>query len=240
MLGRSFAVYNVNVRLILASQSPRRRQLVAALGYPYTSIVSGVDETERPGEDPAVYVLRLARDKATAVAAALQPAGAERVLVLAADTTVALDGRILGKPGDAAEAGTMLRVLRGRTHQVHTAQCLLEVGGLRNDAIHTAHVTMRDYSDTDIDAYIATGDPFDKAGAYAIQDEVFRPVSGLDGCYLAVMGLSLCEAVGQLVGLNVPIPASAVEIAAMHQGYDCPVLNSITRTFELPESRAGQ
>lgn len=224
MLGRSFAVYTVNVRLILASQSPRRRQLVAALGYPYTSIVSGVDETERPGEDPAVYVLRLARDKATAVAATVQPAGTERVLVLAADTTVALDGRILGKPGDAAEAGTMLRALRGRTHQVHTAQCLLEVGGLRNNAVHTAHVTMRAYSDTDIDAYIATGDPFDKAGAYAIQDEVFRPVSGLDGCYLAVMGLSLCETVAGLAALGIPVHAAAAELQSLHNGFPCPVL----------------
>lgn len=222
----------MNVHLILASQSPRRRQLVAALGYPCTSVVSGVDETERPGEGPAAYVLRLARDKAAAVAETFQPTGEERVLVLAADTTVALDGRILGKPGDATEARAMLRALRGREHLVHTAHCLVDVARRGEHAlVHSARVTMRDYLDADIDDYIATGDPFDKAGAYAIQDAVFRPVSAVDGCYLAVMGLSLCEVVAGLVALDVPVRASVADLESLHNGFACPVLARVRRHY---------
>ena len=160
-----------------------------------------VDETPLPGEAPDALVCRLCRAKAQAVAVR-QP----HAVVLAADTLVALDGRLLGKPVDADEAAAMLRLLRGRTHQVYTAVCVAHDGSLVA-RLSVSDVTMRPYSDMEIATYVATGDPLDKAGAYAIQHPVFAPVAAWTGCYAGIMGLPL-RMVGEMlkeVGLNASV-----------------------------------
>ncbi|MBZ0287662.1 MAG: Maf family protein [Anaerolineae bacterium] len=196
---------------VLASSSPRRRELLASLGVSFIIVKPQVDETQHSGEPPLVYVARLSREKAAAVAARLdEPAAvlaADTVVILGADT-LGIDeyGDILGKPVDADDARDMLRRLRGRTHQVCTALTLLQVnsvGAMRASPLHShdgvspitritrTDVTMRDYSDAEIEAYIATGDPFDKAGSYAIQHPEFNPVATIEGSYSNVVGLPL-------------------------------------------------
>lgn len=215
---------------VLASQSPRRQQLMRLLGYPFEIFVADVDESIHLDADPATYVLRTAAQKAEATAAvemsrASPPMPDRRRFIIAADSTVALDGAILGKPADADEARRMLLALRGRTNEVHTGVCVVDVdSGREVTAVHTAVVTMRDYSRAEIDAYIATGDPMDKAGAYAVQHPVFRPVTAIDGCYLAVVGLSLCGLIVLLRELGVPCRASQAELLAVHNGFRCPLL----------------
>ncbi|MGD9890245.1 MAG: nucleoside triphosphate pyrophosphatase [Dehalococcoidia bacterium] len=173
--------------LVLASASPRRRTLLAALGLPFGVINADIDEQILPGERPRDAALRLARTKAETVADGLQ-----RGVVLGADTLVVLDNHIRGKPQDADEATAMLRALRNRGHQVITAValCYAASGHVHTAAPITA-VWMRNYTDAEIADSIAAGTPFDKAGAYAIQDEAFAPVARIDGCYCNVVGLPL-------------------------------------------------
>ena len=180
-----FASSILNSSLILASASPRRRQLLAALGIPFTIDVADIDESRVGDESPEAHVRRLAEEKARTVAAR-HPGD----VILAADSIVVLEGRILGKPRDAADARAMLQALRTRPHQVMTAVAVIRAGDLSSD-LHISTVTMRPYTDAEIDAYIATGDPFDKAGAYAIQHPDFAPAARLDGCFASVMGLPL-------------------------------------------------
>jgi septum formation protein len=170
---------------VLASRSPRRRQLLAALGLEFTIDASDVDETPFPDESPAELVCRLCRVKAAAVA--------ERhpdEVVLAADTLVVLEGSTLGKPADALEAVAMLTALRDRVHVVYTAVCVMN-GQAAETRVSATDVKMRAYTDAEIEAYVETGDPLDKAGAYGIQDPQFAPVESWDGCYAAVMGLPM-------------------------------------------------
>jgi MAF protein len=210
--------------LILASNSPRRRQLLALTGRDFLVRPSDVDETPLPGEPPERYTLRLAEDKAR-LAAGYVPAEA---WIIASDTTVALDGRILGKPEDAAEARAMLTALRGREHDVYTAVALYQPasGRLLSEVCHTG-VTMRAYTDAEMEAYIATGDPMDKAGAYGIQHAGFSCVAALDGCYASVMGFPLChlERLMRRIGLGaeVDVPSACQRFLA----YDCPVFHFI-------------
>jgi septum formation protein len=214
---------------ILASSSPRRRELLGSLGIPFTVIKPDIDETQRPNEPPLVYVARLSQQKAEAVAMMVD--NGTQQLILSADTVVILGadtlgvdehGDILGKPVDADDARNMLRRLRGRTHQVCTAMTLYMVESQNRPSLeyHTritcTDVTMRAYSDSEIDAYIATGDPFDKAGSYAIQHPVFRPVANIDGCYTNVVGLPLCTLKNMLAEIAWP------EIAAVAD-CDCTV-----------------
>jgi septum formation protein len=171
--------------LILASASPRRRQLLACLGLEFICEPTDIDETPWPGEAPVVHARRLALTKAGA-AAARRP----EAVILAADTVVIHEGRILGKPADAAEARQMLRILRDAPHEVISAVALA-AGGRLEVVEHVSRVWMRAYTDAEIEAYIATGDPFDKAGAYAIQHPDFRPVACFEGCFASIMGLPL-------------------------------------------------
>ena len=206
--------------LILASNSPRRRQLLALAGWEFIVSVSDVDESQYENESPADYVLRLAETKARAV-----KADANR-LILAADTTVVDGSDILGKPGDGAEATAMLTRLRGRTHQVYTGVALLRTSdGLLLTDLCVTDVPMRSYSDAEIQAYVATGDPLDKAGAYGIQHSGFRPVASMDGCYASVMGLPLCHVTRLMrrmgVQPNADVPQNCQELLE----YDCPVYN---------------
>lgn len=178
--------------LVLASASPRRRELLARLGLPFEVVEPRVDEEGLEGR-PERISRRLAVAKARAVAASRSQAA-----VLAADTVVAYRGDLLGKPEGAAEAEAMLRRLRSRVHRVVTAVAILPPaqtgarrGGRRRPLVDHAvtRVTMRRYDNAEIAASIARGDPFDKAGAYAIQDERLSPVEAYDGCYCNVVGL---------------------------------------------------
>lgn len=215
-------------RLVLASQSPRRRALLGLLGYPFDVVVSGADEDDHLEAGPTTYVLRTAQAKAEVVALALRQERPD-ALIVAADTTVAQDGEIMAKPADAADARRMLLALRGRTHDVHTAVCVVDCAtGQERSAVHSVAVTMRDYTSAEIDAYIATGDPLDKAGAYAIQHPSFRPVVRLEGCFLAVVGLSLCGLIPLLNDLDVHCQADLAALHAAHLGNPCALLAQAT------------
>jgi nucleoside triphosphate pyrophosphatase len=217
-------------KVILASNSPRRRELMALGGWNFTASSSDVDETERPGERPADYVQRLAEDKAR-VAAGQAGAG---YVVVAADTTVVDGGAILGKPRNSAEATAMLRQLRGHTHQVYTGLAVLDTatGRLLKDVCIT-DVPMRDYSDQEIARYVATGDPLDKAGAYAIQHDEFHPVAALSGCFASVMGLPLCHLLRLFDRLGLPYDDAVPLSCQNFSRYPCPVSDAILRGERL-------
>jgi septum formation protein len=210
--------------LVLASNSPRRKRLLSLTGLAFTVIPAEIDERQLAGEMPDDYVLRLAEKKARAVAIKAPP----RSLVIAADTTVADAGEILGKPRDEQEAQRMLRRLRGHEHQVYTALAALcpSDGELVCDLCLT-DVPMRDYSDEEMYAYIATGDPLDKAGAYAIQHAGFRPVKNLQGCYANVVGLPLCHLERVLASFGVH-PKNDLSVACQQAlGYRCPIFEQV-------------
>lgn len=179
--------------LILASNSPRRKQLLSLAGWRYVAIAAEIDENPSAGEKPQAYVLRLAKEKAEKVYTNQARVFEAGDLIVAADTTVAFEGEVFGKPTDSDEALRMLLSLRGRYHQVYTAIGILDaLSGDWTVELCTTDVGMRDYTDQEIQAYIASGDPFDKAGAYAIQHPNFQPVETLVGCYGNVIGLPLC------------------------------------------------
>jgi septum formation protein len=181
----------MTVRIILASQSPRRRELLTLIGIPHDVRPADLDETVWPGEVPVAHAERLARSKAEAVAA--REPGA---IVIGADTIVVLDGDILGKPNDPAEAAVTLRKLSGRTHTVHTAVAVSR-NGRTVSGVESVEVTFRPLTDAQIEAYVATREPMDKAGAYGIQGYGAVIVERVHGDYFAVMGLAL----GRLVEL---------------------------------------
>jgi septum formation protein len=172
--------------LILASQSPRRRELLALIGLAHEVRPADIDESYQAGETPEAHCERLARGKAAALRAHV---GAEAVVV-GSDTIVVVDGAILGKPVDAADAARMLRLLSGRAHTVLTAVAVAR-GTLLESAVERVLVTFRAIDDAEISAYIATREPMDKAGAYGIQGYGATIVSRIEGDYFAVMGLAL-------------------------------------------------
>ena len=213
-------------KILLASNSPRRRELMALGDWTFTVSVSNVDETQRPGEAPGDYVLRLAEDKARAAATR----AASGQVIVAADTTVVDGNALLGKPADAAEAVAMLRQLRGHKHQVYTGLAILDssTGNLLKDLCVT-DVPMRDYSDDEIARYVESGDPLDKAGGYAIQHDHFHPVAGLAGCFASVMGLPLCHLLRLLEQLGAPLDPNVPARCQNHLNYACPVSAAILR-----------
>ena len=210
------------MNLILASNSPRRHQLLALANWDFTISVANVDESVLENEIPADYVLRLAEKKARAIHADVDS------IILASDTTVVDGHDILGKPQDDVEAAAMLTRLRGRTHQVYTGVALLRTsdGTLLTDLCVT-DVPMRNYSDEEISAYVATGDPLDKAGAYAIQHPDFHPVASMEGCYASVMGLPLCHVVRMMRRMDIQLDADVPLNCQKLLEYDCPVYESI-------------
>lgn len=180
------------MRLILASASPRRRELLERLGLPFEVRPSGIEEPLAAGVPASTLTTTLARAKAADIADRLRAAG-EAALVLGADTLVVLDGQPLGKPTSQGDARAMLRALRGRSHEVVTAVVVRDAdpaGRELTEAV-VSQVLMRDYTDDEIAAYVATGEPDDKAGAYAVQGRGRRLVSRVDGCYTNVVGLPL-------------------------------------------------
>lgn len=180
--------------IVLASASARRSQLLHQIGVRHDVAAADVDETPWPGEPPATYVARLAKDKAQAVASGLQ---CRPRLVLAADTTVVQDGRIFGKPADEAACVSMLSALAGRTHEVLTAVALWDAGRLRQ-VLSTSYVTFRAIDADECRRYWASGEPAGKAGGYAIQGQGAVFVARLEGSFSGVMGLPLFETAAML------------------------------------------
>jgi septum formation protein len=174
------------VRVVLASRSPRRAELLGLLGVEFTVVAADVDETPLAGERPRAYVERVARNKAAAVAL-------DDCVVLSADTSVCVDGAIFGKPRDRADACRMLRTLSGRWHEVHTAVALRVPTGAVTGLVVSTRVEFVPLDDALIDAYWATGEPADKAGAYGIQGLGGALVGRIEGSYSAVVGLPLAE-----------------------------------------------
>ncbi|HSB66471.1 MAG TPA: Maf family protein [Anaerolineales bacterium] len=231
MVPQNQAVHQV----YLASNSPRRKELLSLTGLEYTLLSAQVDETPLLDEDGIEYVRRIARSKA--VTASHLP-GVDGVII-AADTAV-VDGfgreriELLGKPKDPNTAVEMLQGLRGHTHQVLTAISILSTrGGTMRFDLCTTDVPMRNYSNDEIKAYVASGDPMDKAGAYAIQHAGFHPVDDLQGCFANVMGLPLCHLVRNLNKLDIDLPVDVPQACQAALKYDCPVFDVILKEKRL-------
>jgi len=194
-----------SIPIVLASGSPRRQELLAKLELPFEVCAADIDERRLPGETPDAMARRLSLAKARAVA----PLRAQ-ALVIGADTLVVVGGDVLGKPVDEREAFAMLALLRNRAHHVLTGLALLDLARRRECVkVVTTRVTMRDYADDEIRRYIRTGDPMDKAGAYAIQATDLNPVARIEGSYTNVMGLPLCNLYHRLRAWCISMPVDA-------------------------------
>ena len=223
-----------NPQLLLASNSPRRRQLLALTGWKFTVSAADIDESVFANESPTDYVLRLAETKARA--AAVDRTNADQI-ILAADTTVVDGSDILGKPSDSAEATAMLKRLRGHAHQVYTGIALFCPGDKRSSLgdgillrdVCVTDVPMRDYSDEEIEAYVQTGDPRDKAGAYAIQHPEFKPVARMEGCFASVMGLPVCHVIRLMRKMDIQPDSDFFLSCETLLEYQCPVSSAILR-----------
>ena len=177
-------------KLVLASGSPRRAEVLADAGFTFEAVAASVDESRRDGESAETHVRRLAEAKARAVAGGVSPPA----IVIAADTVVVIEGELLGKPASPDDAGEMLRRLSGRTHQVLTGLAVLRIPeGVTRVEIETTQVTFAPLTETEIEVYVASGEPLDKAGAYAIQGRGGRFVARVEGCYFNVVGLPLAR-----------------------------------------------
>jgi MAF protein len=192
----------------------------------FSSVVVEADERPLPEEYPRHYTLRVAKMKAQLALNLVQG----QPLIIAADTTVDDRGAILGKPLNAQEAEATLKRLRGRTHQVHTAVVVLDsASGALEHEVATTDVPMRDYSDAQIAAYIASGDPFDKAGSYAIQHPTFQPVETRTGCYTNVIGLPLCHLLKVLRRMEIVVSQDVPFLCQSAHDYECGVFSNILR-----------
>lgn len=220
------ACYNGGVvtAILLASNSPRRRELLALTGWQFRVQPSDIDERLLPGERPDAYVQRLAAGKAQSALSSVLPSE----IILAADTTVALGQLILGKPENADQAREMLRLLRGKEHTVFTGIALVRLAPEQTVTdLCVSTVPMRPYSDQELDTYVNSGDPLDKAGAYNIHDPAFDPAPTFAGCMASVMGLPLChlaramKQLGEAPGTDIPQACQAA------LGYHCSVFPSI-------------
>ncbi len=211
--------------LILASASPRRRELLALLGLPFTVASADVNEGAMEGEPPGVMVMRLSLAKARQVARDRSCGW-----IIAADTVVVSDGRILGKPANQSEATAMLQRMRGQPHVVYSGVVLWNAatGRYASDLAET-QVWMRDYSDEEITRYVASSDPLDKAGAYGIQNCDFHPVSRVEGCYASVMGFPLCHLYRLLRRWGRSLPATPAAACRAFTGHDCQVYGAVVR-----------
>ena len=189
----------MNSTLILASASPRRRELLTQAGYRYEVQPSSIPESRRPGEDAIRFATRLAREKAEEIFARHQPS-ITPLMVLGADTVVVCDGEVMGKPADAADATRMLLLLSGRTHQVVTGVAVVWGLGSAEVAAELTQVTMHTLSPQEVADYVASGEPMDKAGAYAIQGYAGRWIPRIHGCYFNVVGLPLALVTSLLEG----------------------------------------
>ncbi len=239
--------------IILASNSPRRKQLLAFGGWPFQVYPVHINEEVLKGEAPDMYVLRLSREKAEAAFCASTQNFPENGILISADTSVVfpLDDEnrneamllpefrlledpssssfiILGKPLDEQHAEQILKLLRNRIHQVYTGLTALRIkDGYQQSLVCVTDVPMRDYDDDEIKTYIASGDPFDKAGAYAIQHKDFRPAQQLQGCYANVMGLPVCHLAVLLKKMDERPYADIAPKCLEEFDYSCPISNQI-------------
>lgn len=212
--------------LVLASNSPRRRQLLALGNWDFKVLAADVDETPLPNESPRDYVIRLAHAKVSAT----QPRVESEAIIIGSDTTVVDRDFILGKPVNEEDAERMLKQLRGRTHQVYTGLVVYrKQDGKTLTELSVTDVPMRNYSDDEIAAYIKTGDPMDKAGAYAIQHPVFNPVESMQGCYAGVMGLPMCHVLRTLQKFEISPVADVPAACQILLNYHCRVSPAILR-----------
>jgi len=178
--------FPIDEKFILASSSPRRAEILTAVGWLFTSVTAGIDETRRPQEQPVEYVQRLAKEKAEAVASSL-----ESGLVLGADTTVVVEETLLGQPHDQDDARRMLRLLSGKWHEVLTGVAILRVSGESKVDYETTRVRFAEMSEKEIDWYISTGEPKGKAGAYAVQGAAALFIEEIQGDYFNIVGLPI-------------------------------------------------
>lgn len=192
-------------QIYLASRSPRRGELLRQLGVSFEVLPSDVDESVLPGEAPEQYVLRLAREKAAVCVQRLAQQGLPALPVLAADTTVCIDGMILGKPEGDADAAAMLRRMADRWHMVHTAVAMADVNRVEV-ALSSTQVEMAPLSEAQISAYVASGEPRDKAGSYGIQGRAGTFIRRIEGSYSGVMGLPVYETAQLLKQFGVLLP----------------------------------
>ncbi|MDX1613125.1 MAG: Maf family protein [Candidatus Promineifilaceae bacterium] len=212
------------MKYVLASASPRRRELIRLLGFQWEILAANIDEDSIHHTDPTVDVMHTALHKARAVATTV----AQMAVIVGADTTVILDDRKLDKPSDIDEARDMLRILRGREHQVHTGLAIIRVPEWEAVLdVATMSVPMRAYSDSELELYLASGDPLDKAGAYAIQHPDFRPVIDFQDCYAGVIGLPLCHLTRALRAIGISVPVDTATVCQLSLDYPCPVFERI-------------
>jgi MAF protein len=208
--------------LILASNSPRRIELLGLLDLNFSVNPAVIDERQKPGESPRDYVHRLACCKAQSIAAE------QTDLVIGADTIVVDGNVLLGKPAHPGNAREMLQQLRGREHQVLTGIAIVDSrSGRAHAVVCDTTVFMREYTDAEIDVYVASGDPLDKAGAYGIQNNNFHPVARLAGCYASVMGLPLCHLAVGLCDFGLDVRDGLPERCQASLNYTCPIYPQI-------------
>jgi septum formation protein len=209
------------MKLILASGSPRRAELLRTAGMGFETLVSEIEESRLPRETASAMVLRLAEAKARAASALLHEV-TESALVIGADTVVELNGEVLGKPGSAQKARRMLGQLSGKTHSVLTGVAVVRVpDGARRSKVESTSVRFASLSDREIDQYVATGEPLDKAGGYAIQSLAGPFVERIEGCYFNVVGLPLARLYRMLVELgwrpDAPLPRDRQSVVEKHE-----------------------
>lgn len=209
---------------ILASKSPRRKSLLRNLIDPFIVINSNVEEKEIPGEKPDDFVIRLAKEKAMKGRAGVSADLLEHAFVLGADTIVVDGTEILGKPRDQLDAARILKQLRGKTHQVFSAIALndLSTGDVQTRLVCT-DVKMREYTDDEIQGYIVSGDPLDKAGAYGIQNRDFNPAPEFSGCFANVMGLPLCDLAVLMKDMGFELDRGVADRCQKSIDYRCPI-----------------
>ena len=209
-----------NRPIILASGSPRRQQFLRELGLDFQILVADIDETPLANEAPVALAQRLAEGKAAAAATRLK--AEQGGFIIAADTVVAQGTELLGKPVDDQEAVVMLRQLRNSPHHVHSAVCLWDChSGAHLTRVNSTLVQMRNYSDEELTAYVASGDPLDKAGAYAIQHPEFAPVCAVDGCISGVIGLPLADLREMLAAFGMALQTPLPTVCNRHTTFGC-------------------
>jgi septum formation protein len=218
----------LNTKIILASNSPRRKELITLTGWDISTLPADIDETPLEGENPDDYVCRVAKEKAANCKDGC------RELILAADTIVIDNNQILGKPTDKEDARRMLVQLRGHTHQVLTSVVLVNPESSRmEEELCRTKVPMRNYSEAEIDAYIDSGDPLDKAGAYAIQHTGFHPVENFHGCFASVMGLPLCHIKRMALRLNTLSSDQLVTECQRINQYSCQIFRQVADGVDI-------
>jgi septum formation protein len=211
--------------ILLASNSARRRQLIHLTGWEVTYASADIDETRYPGEMARDYVTRMAREKSQAIHDRNQ---AENIL--SADTIVVDGETIYGKPADGADARSILMALRGHAHQVMTAITLIGCnGGKEIQDLCVSDVRIRSFTTGELEAYIQSGDPMDKAGAYAIQNQAFHPVEGFTGCFASVMGMPLCHLARMANKLGLTLDEDLAGKCQMALGYPCTIHEAVRR-----------